>query len=171
MTHPDPSDHQGQCSQNKASEAAFSVCASGLWSKLQNLGSSLSREAKTSPYLDTSFSSSRGIQWHSQVIWETEFLQHVLVLPQGILPAGHDQNSSRKHPKQMPEPLQLAPFDVEGQGLYSELPLDDRAPHCISKGLCCHTEEESHFFYPRSCPFSHDPEFMHIGESRNIDWW
>ncbi|KAK3523918.1 hypothetical protein QTP70_016734, partial [Hemibagrus guttatus] len=72
---------------------------------------------------------------------------------------------SRRHPKQMPEPPQLPPFDVEEQRLYSELLPGDRAPYPISKGAPCHPTEEAHFgrLYPGSYPFGHDPELMTIG--------
>ncbi|KAK3522012.1 hypothetical protein QTP70_021395 [Hemibagrus guttatus] len=58
--------------------------------------------------------------------------------------------------KQMPEPPQLPPFDVEEQRLYSELLPGDKAPHPM---------EEAHFgrLYPGSYPFGHDPELMTIG--------
>ncbi|MED6280610.1 hypothetical protein CHARACLAT_012500 [Characodon lateralis] len=71
----------------------------------------------------------------------------------------------------MPEPPQLAPLDVEERRLYSELLLDGRAPHPISKGVPGHPAEEAHFsrLYPGSCSFSHDPKFMAIGEGRNVD--
>ena len=44
------------------------------------------------------------------------------------------REASRGHLKQMPEPPQLAPRDVEEQRLYSKLLPGDRAPHPISKG-------------------------------------
>ncbi|MEQ2242659.1 hypothetical protein ILYODFUR_038290 [Ilyodon furcidens] len=71
----------------------------------------------------------------------------------------------------MPEPPQLAPLDVEEQQLYSELLLDGRAPHPISKGVLSHPTEETNFsrLYPGSRSFGHDPKFMAIGEDRNID--
>ena len=58
------------------------------------------------------------------------------------------REASWGHPKQMPEPPQLAPLDVEKQRLYSELLPGDRGPH----------------------PFGHGPKFMAIGEGRNVDW-
>ncbi|KAK3553840.1 hypothetical protein QTP70_012194 [Hemibagrus guttatus] len=69
----------------------------------------------------------------------------------------------------MPEPPQLAPFDVEEQRLYSELLLGGRAPYPISKGAPRHPTEEAHFgrLYPGSYPFGHDPELMTI--DRYID--
>ncbi|MEQ2295371.1 hypothetical protein AMECASPLE_013628 [Ameca splendens] len=71
----------------------------------------------------------------------------------------------------MPEPCQLPPLDVEEQQLYSELLLDGRAPHPISKGEPSHPTEEAHFsrLYPGSRSFGHDPKFMAIGEGRNVD--
>ena len=51
---------------------------------------------------------------------------------------------SRGHPILMAEPPQLAPLDVEGQLLYSELLPGDRAPHLISKGVPHHPAEETH---------------------------
>ncbi len=71
----------------------------------------------------------------------------------------------------MPEPPQLTPLDVEEQLFYSELLPSDRTPHPISKGAPSHPAEKAHFgrLYPGSCPFSHDPQLMTIGESRNID--
>ncbi|KAK3569482.1 hypothetical protein QTP86_031418 [Hemibagrus guttatus] len=92
-------------------------------------------------------------------------------LPGGACPEHLSRETSRRHPKQMPEPPQLAPFDVEEQRLYSELLLGDRAPYPISKGAPRHPTEEAHFgrFYPGSYPFGHDPELMTIGESRNVD--
>ncbi|KAK3543987.1 hypothetical protein QTP70_032746, partial [Hemibagrus guttatus] len=85
-------------------------------------------------------------------------------LPGGACPEHLSRETSRRHPKQMPEPPQLAPFDVEEQRLYSELLLGDRAPYPISKGAPRHPTEEAHFghFYPGSYPFGHDPELMTI---------
>ncbi|MED6250365.1 hypothetical protein ATANTOWER_031063 [Ataeniobius toweri] len=37
--------------------------------------------------------------------------------------------ASRRHPKQMPEPPQLTPLDVEQQRFHSELLKDGRAPN------------------------------------------
>ncbi|KAK3567605.1 hypothetical protein QTP86_020291 [Hemibagrus guttatus] len=80
------------------------------------------------------------------------------------------RETSRRHPKQMTEPPQLPPFDVEEQRLYSEPLPGDRAPHPISKGVPRNPTEEAHFgrLYPGSYPFGHDPELMTIGESRNV---
>ncbi|KAK3535321.1 hypothetical protein QTP70_007934 [Hemibagrus guttatus] len=72
------------------------------------------------------------------------------------------RETSRRHPKQMPERPQLAPLDVEEQQLYSELLPGDRTPYAISKGAPRHPTEETHL-YPGSCPFGHDPELMTIG--------
>ncbi|KAK3556856.1 hypothetical protein QTP70_022354 [Hemibagrus guttatus] len=47
--------------------------------------------------------------------------------PGGAYPEHLPRETSRRHPKQMPEPPQLAPFDVEEQRLYSELLPGDRA--------------------------------------------
>ncbi|KAK3506531.1 hypothetical protein QTP70_006559 [Hemibagrus guttatus] len=71
----------------------------------------------------------------------------------------------------MPEPLQLSPFDVEEQRLYSKLLPGDRAPYPISKGVPRHPTEEAHFgrLYPGPYPFGHDPELMTINESMNVD--
>ncbi|MEQ2236162.1 hypothetical protein ILYODFUR_009591 [Ilyodon furcidens] len=71
----------------------------------------------------------------------------------------------------MSQPPQLASLDVEEQRLYSELSLDGRASHTISKGMPGHPTEEAHFsrLYQGSCPFGHDPKFMAIGEGRNVD--
>ncbi|KAK3554317.1 hypothetical protein QTP70_020817 [Hemibagrus guttatus] len=68
----------------------------------------------------------------------------------GSLPGGAcldhlSRETSRRHPKQMPEPPQLPPFDVEEQRLYSELLPGDRAPYPISKGAPRHPMEEAHF--------------------------
>lgn len=39
------------------------------------------------------------------------------VMPQGVLPMGHPQNTSaRSHPCQMPKPLQMTPFKVRNSG-------------------------------------------------------
>ncbi|KAK3516543.1 hypothetical protein QTP70_021740 [Hemibagrus guttatus] len=86
-------------------------------------------------------------------------------LPHGTCPEHLPRDTSRRHPKQLLEPPQLAPFDVEEQRLYSELLPGDRAPYSISKGSPCHPTEETHFglLYPGSCPFSHDPKLMTIG--------
>ncbi|KAK3537762.1 hypothetical protein QTP70_017850, partial [Hemibagrus guttatus] len=75
------------------------------------------------------------------------------------------RDTSRRHPKQMPEPAQLPPFDVEEQRLYSQLLPGVRAPYPISKGAPRHPTEEAHFgrLYPGSYPFGHDPELMTIG--------
>ncbi|KAK3507331.1 hypothetical protein QTP70_014461, partial [Hemibagrus guttatus] len=85
-------------------------------------------------------------------------------LPGGACPEHLSREMSRRHPKQMPEPPQLPPFDVEEQRLYSELLPGDRAPYPISKGAPCHPTEEAHFghLYPGSYPFGHDPELMTI---------
>ncbi|KAK3552500.1 hypothetical protein QTP86_012368 [Hemibagrus guttatus] len=92
-------------------------------------------------------------------------------LPGGACPEHLSRETSWRHPKQMPEPPQLPPFDVEEQRLYSELLPGDRAPYPISKGAPRHPTEEAHFgrLYPGSYPFGHDPELMTIGESRNVD--
>ncbi|KAK3517186.1 hypothetical protein QTP70_000829 [Hemibagrus guttatus] len=92
-------------------------------------------------------------------------------LPGGACPEHLSRETFRRHPKQMPEPPQLPPFNVEEQHLYSELLPGDRAPYPIPKGVPCHPTEEAHFghLYPGSYPFSHDPELMTIGESRNVD--
>ncbi|KAK3529226.1 hypothetical protein QTP70_021926 [Hemibagrus guttatus] len=68
------------------------------------------------------------------------------------------RETSRRHPKQMPESPQLSPFDVEEQRLYSELLPGDRAPYPISKGVPHHPTEEAHFgrLYSGSYPFGHD---------------
>ncbi|KAK3534941.1 hypothetical protein QTP70_002024 [Hemibagrus guttatus] len=86
-------------------------------------------------------------------------------LPGGACPEHLPRETSRRRPKQMPEPPQLCPFDVEEQRLYSELLPGDRAPYPISKGAACHPMEEAHFgrSYPGSYPFGHDPELMPIG--------
>ncbi|KAI3360480.1 hypothetical protein L3Q82_002269 [Scortum barcoo] len=71
------------------------------------------------------------------------------------------REASRGHPKQMPKPPQLTPLDVKEQRLYSELLPSDRASHHpISKGAPSHPAEETHFgrLYPRSCPFGHYPK-------------
>ncbi|KAK3567827.1 hypothetical protein QTP86_027229, partial [Hemibagrus guttatus] len=70
----------------------------------------------------------------------------------------------------MPEPLQLPPFDVEKQRLYSELLPGDRAPYPISKGAPRHPTEEAHFgrLYLGSYPFGHDPELLTIAENIGI---
>ncbi|KAK3550428.1 hypothetical protein QTP86_025158 [Hemibagrus guttatus] len=88
-------------------------------------------------------------------------------LPGGACPEHLPRETSRMHLKQMPEPPQLSPFDVEEQRLYSELLPGDRAPYPISKGAPCHPTEEVHFghLYPGSYPFGHDPELMTIEHS------
>ncbi|KAK3545090.1 hypothetical protein QTP86_034545 [Hemibagrus guttatus] len=85
-------------------------------------------------------------------------------LPGGACPEHLSRETFRRHPKQMPEPPQLPPFNVEEQHLYSELLPGDRAPYPIPKGVPCHPTEEAHFghLYPGSYPFSHDPELMTI---------
>uniref|UniRef100_A0A3P9CS76 Uncharacterized protein n=1 Tax=Maylandia zebra TaxID=106582 RepID=A0A3P9CS76_9CICH len=76
------------------------------------------------------------------------------------------QQAPRGHPCQMPEPPQLAPFDVEQQLLYSEPLPDGRTSHPISKGEASHPSEEAHFcrLYPRSRSFGHYPQLVAIGE-------
>ncbi|KAK3570801.1 hypothetical protein QTP86_026341, partial [Hemibagrus guttatus] len=49
-------------------------------------------------------------------------------LPGGACPEHLSRETSWRHPKQMPEPPRLPPFDVEKQRLYSELLPGDRAP-------------------------------------------
>ncbi|KAK3506303.1 hypothetical protein QTP70_017471, partial [Hemibagrus guttatus] len=85
-------------------------------------------------------------------------------LPSGACPEHLSRETSRRHPKQMPEPPQLPPFDVEEQRLHSELLPGDRDPYPISKGAPRHPTEEVHFgrLYPGSYPFGHDPELMTI---------
>ncbi|KAK3525239.1 hypothetical protein QTP86_024945, partial [Hemibagrus guttatus] len=85
-------------------------------------------------------------------------------LPGGACPEHLSRETSWRHPKQMPEPPQLPPFDVEEQRLYSELLPGDRAPYPISKGAPRHPTEEAHFgrLYPGSYPFGYDPELMAI---------
>ncbi|KAK3558536.1 hypothetical protein QTP86_019007 [Hemibagrus guttatus] len=86
-------------------------------------------------------------------------------LPGGACPEHLPRETSWRHPKQMPKPPQLPPFDVEEQRFYSELLPGDRAPYPISKGAPHHPTEEAHFghLYPGSYPFGHDPELMTIG--------
>ncbi|KAK3574391.1 hypothetical protein QTP86_006581 [Hemibagrus guttatus] len=48
-------------------------------------------------------------------------------LPGGTCPEHLPRKMSRRHPKQMPEPPQLSPFDVEEQRLYSKLLSGDRS--------------------------------------------
>ncbi|KAK3552864.1 hypothetical protein QTP86_024271 [Hemibagrus guttatus] len=76
------------------------------------------------------------------------------------------RETSWRHPKQMPEPPQLSPFDVEEQWIYSKLLPGDRAPYPISKGAPRHPTEEAHFgrLYLGSYPFGHDPELMTIDQ-------
>lgn len=50
-----------------------------------------------------------------------------------LIQACHLQKFGGRHPHQMPKPSQLAPFDRKEQQLSSELPLNIRAPHSISK--------------------------------------
>ncbi|KAK3572117.1 hypothetical protein QTP86_022195 [Hemibagrus guttatus] len=85
-------------------------------------------------------------------------------LPGGACPEHLPRETSRRHPKQMPEPPQLSPFDVEEQQLYFELLPGNSAPYPISKGVPRHPTEEAHFsrLYPGSYPFGHDPELMTI---------
>ncbi|KAK3516971.1 hypothetical protein QTP70_029109 [Hemibagrus guttatus] len=85
-------------------------------------------------------------------------------LPGEACPEHLPRETSRRHLKQMPEPPQLSPFDVEEQRLYSELLPGDRAPYPIAKGAPRHPTEEAHFgrLYPGSYPFGHDPELMTI---------
>ncbi|KAK3570563.1 hypothetical protein QTP86_022515 [Hemibagrus guttatus] len=85
-------------------------------------------------------------------------------LPGGACPEHLSREMSRRHLKQMPEPPQLPPFDVEEQRLYSELLPGDRAPYSISKGAPRHPTVEAHFcrLYLGSYPFGHDPELMTI---------
>ncbi|MEQ2282049.1 hypothetical protein AMECASPLE_036549 [Ameca splendens] len=66
----------------------------------------------------------------------------------------------------MPEPLQLAPLDVEEQQLYSELLA---MAELLTVSLReCHPAEEAHFrrLHPGSRSFGHDPKFMHKDERR-----
>ncbi|KAK3560905.1 hypothetical protein QTP86_022883 [Hemibagrus guttatus] len=93
-------------------------------------------------------------------------------LPGGACPEHLSRETSWRHPKQMPEPPQLSPFDVEEQRLYSELLPGDRAPYPISKGAPRHPTEEAHFgrLYPGSYPFGHDPELMTIGILFSNTW-
>ncbi|KAK3573469.1 hypothetical protein QTP86_024688 [Hemibagrus guttatus] len=68
----------------------------------------------------------------------------------GACPEHLPRETSRRHPKQMPEPHQLSSFDVEEQRLYSELlPV-------VTELLTLSLRE------PGSYPFGHDPELMTI---------
>ncbi|KAK3515575.1 hypothetical protein QTP70_024589 [Hemibagrus guttatus] len=58
-------------------------------------------------------------------------------LPGGAYPEHLPRETSRRHLKQMPEPPQLPPFDVEEQQLYTKLLPGDRDPYPISKGAPC----------------------------------
>ncbi|KAL3970244.1 alcohol-forming fatty acyl-CoA reductase [Sarotherodon galilaeus] len=91
--------------------------------------------------------------------------------PGGTCPEHLTQEAPRRHPCQMPEPPQLAPFDVEEQRLYSEPLPDGRTSHPISKGEASHPSEEAHFcrLYPRSRSFGHYPQLVAIGEGRDVD--
>ncbi|KAK3507438.1 hypothetical protein QTP70_020628 [Hemibagrus guttatus] len=86
-------------------------------------------------------------------------------LPGGACPIHLPRETSRRHPKQMPEPPQLSPFNVEEQRLYSKLLPGDRAPYPISKRAPRHPTEEAHFgrLCPGSYPFGHDPALMTTG--------
>ncbi|KAK3509026.1 hypothetical protein QTP70_018531 [Hemibagrus guttatus] len=88
-------------------------------------------------------------------------------LPGGACLEHLPRETSWRHSKQMPEPPQLPPFDVEEQRLYSELLPGVRAPYPISKGAPRHPKEEAHFgrLYLGSYPFGHDPELMTIAPS------
>ncbi|XP_062311935.1 uncharacterized protein LOC134016604 [Osmerus eperlanus] len=92
-------------------------------------------------------------------------------LPSGTCPEHLTREASRWHPYQMPEPPQLAPLDAEEQRFYSEPLPDDRASHPISKGEPGHPAEKTHFgrLYSRSRSFGHYPQFVTIGEGRNVD--
>ncbi|KAK3573583.1 hypothetical protein QTP86_028178 [Hemibagrus guttatus] len=137
-------------------------------------GSSLSRDAQTSLSPDTSSNSSGGTPRRSPEAFPGQLRDIVSPacpgsspepLPGGACPEHLPREMSRRHPKQMPEPPQLPPFDVEEQRLYSKLLPGDRAPYPISKGAPHHPTEEAHFgrLYPGSYPFGHDPELMTIG--------
>lgn len=65
--------------------------------------------------------------------------------PSCLCPENLQREASRRHPNQMPDPPQLAPFEAKEQQLYSELPGDVRAPHPISKAEPSHHMEETHF--------------------------
>lgn len=70
-----------------------------------------------------------------------------------------------------PKPLHLALLNLEEQQFYSDLLLEERAPHPISKGELRHTAEEIYFacLYPRSWSFSHFPQLVTIGEGRIVN--
>ncbi|KAK3517823.1 hypothetical protein QTP70_018978, partial [Hemibagrus guttatus] len=105
----------------------------------------------------------KGHKW-KQGMWSKEEIDILMSNIENYL-KNTSRETSRRHPKQMPEPPQLPPFDVEEQQLYSELLPGDRAPYSISKGAPRHPTEEAHFgrLYPGSYPFGHDPELMTIG--------
>ena len=75
-------------------------------------------------------------------------------------PVNLQREAFRRHPDQMPEPPQLAPLYTKEQQLYSELPLDVRAPHPISNAEPGHSTEEARFscLYPPSRSLSHYPK-------------
>lgn len=69
----------------------------------------------------------------------------------------------------MPEPPQLVAFDVMARRLYLKLLPGDGAPY---PRVPSHPVEKTHLgqLYLRSCPFSHSPMLMIIGETRNVDY-
>ncbi|KAK3563402.1 hypothetical protein QTP86_024179, partial [Hemibagrus guttatus] len=69
-------------------------------------------------------------------------------LPGGACPEHLSRETSRRHPKQMPEPPQLPPFDVEEQRLYSELLPEMVGPvkQCKkSESAWCHVKSNKNF--------------------------
>ena len=88
-----------------------------------------------------------------------------------MCPENLQGEAPRRHPDQMPEPPQLAPFDAKEQRLYSELPPDVRAPHPISKAEPSHPTEETNFgrLYLQSRSFGHYPKLMTIGKGWEVD--
>ncbi|KAK3506551.1 hypothetical protein QTP70_009032 [Hemibagrus guttatus] len=100
-------------------------------------GSSLSRDAQTSLSPDTSSSSSGGDPeafpgQPRDIVSPACPGSSPGPLPCGACPEHLPRETSRRHPKQMPKPPQLPPFDVEEQWLYSKLLPGDRAPYPIS---------------------------------------
>lgn len=81
----------------------------------------------------------------------------------GLLSVGHTWNTSpRKHPGQMPEPPESAPFNVEEQWFYSEPFPNGRLLHPISKREAIQSSEKAHFcrLYLQYYSFGHYPVGM-----------
>lgn len=81
-------------------------------------------------------------------------------------------DASRRHPKQMSEPPQLAPLHAEEQQLNSKFPqVTELLALPLRVPKPSYPTEETHFghWYPQPCSFGHFPNLMTVGGHWNVD--